>query len=572
MFSFVILSVVWSCSYGFLTDGLNSLLINPVGTQNPLLNCSLKPADIVFLLDASGSEGSRHFNEQLNFVSTFAKEFDIGPSNVQISVVSYSTRVMENFNLKRYPNKADLINAIHRIPYLSGSTHTSEAINFVRQHSFTPGAGDRPPVTDVLFVVTDGQSISPTNTKHAADLAHQAGIKTFAIGVGSSISKQELQNIASDPQHVFHVSTFDALHQLQSELRNKTCEALTYSSLYCTNHISNCQNYGHSSCVTYAQWARDNCPLYCGYCAAQGSPTPMVLTTITTTNPPTPAVVTQGVCIDQISNCHDYGISVCSQYRQWADENCPRYCAFCQAPPTPPPPMTTTTAFATPPPLVAGPCEDKIPTCLDYLARDSTTCNKYLDWSTFNCRRTCGICHDSNTPPPLVITTTPPPTTTTPKPTTVAATTLHYDVCQDEVHSCESYGPSICFNYRDWAARKCAKFCLFCEVTTTTTTTTTTTPAPTTEPPCVDVDPDCEDRGPAVCFQNQTWAQLNCRVFCALCTPPSTTTMQMVPSTVAVQTVPLTQAPATQQPFPPTAAPTTATTEPSTNPTIIVIG
>lgn len=40
-----------------------------------------------------------------------------------------------------------------------------------------------------------------------------------------------------------------------------------------------------------------------------------------------------------------------------------------------------------------GPCEDKIPTCFDYLARDSTTCNKYLDWSTFNCRRTCGICH-----------------------------------------------------------------------------------------------------------------------------------------------------------------------------------
>ena len=38
MFSFVILSVVWCCSYGFLTDGLNSLLINPVGTQNPLLS------------------------------------------------------------------------------------------------------------------------------------------------------------------------------------------------------------------------------------------------------------------------------------------------------------------------------------------------------------------------------------------------------------------------------------------------------------------------------------------------------------------------------------------------------
>lgn len=37
-----------------------------------------------------------------------------------------------------------------------------------------------------------------------------------------------------------------------------------------------------------------------------------------------------GVCMDKISNCHDYGLDVCTKYRQWADKNCPRYCAFCQ--------------------------------------------------------------------------------------------------------------------------------------------------------------------------------------------------------------------------------------------------
>ena len=107
---------------------------------------------------------------------------------------------------------------------MSGSTRTDEAINFALLHSFNPGAGDRAPVIDVLFIVTDGQSISPTNTKHAADLAHQPGIKTFAIGVGSSISKQELINIASDSEHVFQATRFDTLHTLQIEVRNKTCE------------------------------------------------------------------------------------------------------------------------------------------------------------------------------------------------------------------------------------------------------------------------------------------------------------------------------------------------------------
>ncbi|XP_062568781.1 uncharacterized protein LOC134230927 [Saccostrea cucullata] len=119
-----------------------------------------------------------------------------------------------------------------------------------------------PPVSDVLFVVTDGQSISLSATSQAANLAHKAGIKTFAIGIGNLISIRELLNIASDSKHVFHVSTFDALHLLQNELRNKTCEALSQSSLNCSNQISNCQSYGPSVCITYAQWGRDKCPLY----------------------------------------------------------------------------------------------------------------------------------------------------------------------------------------------------------------------------------------------------------------------------------------------------------------------
>lgn len=39
---------------------------------------------------------------------------------------------------------------------------------------------------------------------------------------------------------------------------------------------------------------------------------------------------TSGICMDKLSNCHDYGLDVCTKYRLWADENCPRYCAFCQ--------------------------------------------------------------------------------------------------------------------------------------------------------------------------------------------------------------------------------------------------
>lgn len=183
-------------------------------------------ADVVFLLDASGSVGSANFFQQINLVKTFVENSNIGPSNVQVSVVTFSTIVQEVFNLSRYQSKEALLSSMNTIKYSTGSTHTSEAILYAVQHSFTHAAGDRPLVPNFLVVVTDGRSTFPSNTTGAANLAHQAGIITFAIGIGSSVSRQELQDIATSPQHVFQVPDFNVLSKLHSELTTKICEGI----------------------------------------------------------------------------------------------------------------------------------------------------------------------------------------------------------------------------------------------------------------------------------------------------------------------------------------------------------
>nr|XP_034327350.1 collagen alpha-3(VI) chain isoform X2 [Crassostrea gigas] len=270
---------------GFLIDSSNSPLKNPVATQSSHRNCSLIEADVVFLLDASGSVGSANFFQQINLVKTFVENSNIGPSNVQVSVVTFSTIVQEVFNLSRYQSKEALLSSMNTIKYSTGSTHTSEAILYAVQHSFTHAAGDRPLVPNFLFVVTDGRSTFPSNTTGAANLAHQAGIITFAIGIGSSVSRQELQDIATSPQHVFQVPDFNVLSKLHSELTTKICEvpkaistttitstaiassvnALS-SSVLCSNKLPRCEVYGRTVCSSYVTWAKVNCPLYCGFC------------------------------------------------------------------------------------------------------------------------------------------------------------------------------------------------------------------------------------------------------------------------------------------------------------------
>ena len=154
----------------------------------------------------------------------FVMSFDIGPRNVLVGVITFSTHAHEYIKLRDNLNEQDLINAINRLPYQSGTTHTSEALIGALNNSFTPQHGDRDSVTDILIVITDGQSQNPRATASAAQKVHRAGVKTFAIGIGDHVMQAELNSIASDKNHVFHVRNFDSLHLLQQELRNETCE------------------------------------------------------------------------------------------------------------------------------------------------------------------------------------------------------------------------------------------------------------------------------------------------------------------------------------------------------------
>ena len=143
--------------------------------------CGTVPADIVFLLDASGSVGTTNFQKQKDFVAKFANSFDIGPRNVQIGVTTFSTAPHNQFNMNKYPAKANLVHAIQNMPYQSGGTHTDTAINYITANSFKAAAGDRPNVANILIVMTDGQSQNKPATIAAAAKLHQQNIKVSCV-------------------------------------------------------------------------------------------------------------------------------------------------------------------------------------------------------------------------------------------------------------------------------------------------------------------------------------------------------------------------------------------------------
>lgn len=177
-------------------------------------------------MDSSSSETRTNFDKQLDFVKNFTKQFQIGPSNVQIGIGTFGTSFTERIKLNQYSNQQSLLSAISNIPYLGGSTHTDLALKYARSQAFSSSNGGRSGALKIVVVMTDGQSTSPTETATEANLLHKVGgVKVIAVGVGLNVDKRELDKIGSDSNHVFTVANFNSLNSIKSEVTYAACQS-----------------------------------------------------------------------------------------------------------------------------------------------------------------------------------------------------------------------------------------------------------------------------------------------------------------------------------------------------------
>lgn len=86
--------------------------------------CFAKVADVVFLVDSSGSVGDDNFRVVKDFIKNTINIFDIGAQYTRIGVLTFSSTPVLRFPLNMYDNKAAILKAIDGIPYSMGGTDT----------------------------------------------------------------------------------------------------------------------------------------------------------------------------------------------------------------------------------------------------------------------------------------------------------------------------------------------------------------------------------------------------------------------------------------------------------------
>ena len=191
-----------------------------------LVECN-RSIDCVILLDESGSVSDSAFQESLTFVINLIKAFPDeklrGKDATRFGLSTFETNYNPRFYLSSYTSQSQYQTAISRIDQTNGGTRLGQALNLLLVDQFTPKnglRGEEHGFPRVLIVLTDG--ISHDSVAFSAQRVRDRNIVIYAIGIGR-YNRNQLEQVASSPSHVFTLSTFAGLETFVATLTAATC-------------------------------------------------------------------------------------------------------------------------------------------------------------------------------------------------------------------------------------------------------------------------------------------------------------------------------------------------------------
>ncbi|XP_031552692.1 uncharacterized protein LOC116289889 [Actinia tenebrosa] len=153
-------------------------------------------ADVVLVIDVSGSVKLKGFRQTQKFIKSFMDRFDF-TDGTRIGIVTYDEKCQQvlDWNESAKKNKESLKKYCDSLRYTGGSTRTDLALKCAADKIVK--LQKRPNVPITCVVMTDGMTWGGSNTVHGpASSLRSLGAKIISIGVGVDIDPHELKTIA----------------------------------------------------------------------------------------------------------------------------------------------------------------------------------------------------------------------------------------------------------------------------------------------------------------------------------------------------------------------------------------
>jgi len=197
-------------------------------------------ADLVFLVDTSGSLWSSDFEQEKQFVINLLNEMSVGMQATRVEVIPFGSQATKFITQISDPaitkNKCTFNEKFKPMPHsINGwMTNMRDAFQLAWAVCLNNGLKRRPltKIKTVVILLTDGFWNYPYHDSSPisrAQLLLAGHVEVFAIGVGN-VDFPRLRQLVHDPdKHAFHLRDFNEFAELATYIRGGELDLLHFS-------------------------------------------------------------------------------------------------------------------------------------------------------------------------------------------------------------------------------------------------------------------------------------------------------------------------------------------------------
>lgn len=185
--------------------------------------CEKQKADLVFLIDQSGSIGPQDYVTMKKFTTELINSFKVSEDLVRVGLAQFSSTFQNEFYLNQMYTEQAVTKHILDMHQSGGGTSIGLALDSIREYFEASRGGRRSSgISQNLVLITDGES--QDDVEDAADRLRALGVEVFAIGIGD-VHDLELLQITGTPKRLFTVENFGSLEKIKLKVVDTICKS-----------------------------------------------------------------------------------------------------------------------------------------------------------------------------------------------------------------------------------------------------------------------------------------------------------------------------------------------------------